>query len=567
MRTLGLVLAGLLCLAPLPARAQGFDAETFRPASSTSAAFSQDAANVLGQGDVNAWLTLDYAHNPLVLRDPMTNAILPGGAVLANRLVGHLGGAYGLGHGIEVRAALPVVIVESGDVSGVGAGSLGTTALGDLRLGAKASLLGQRGQEGFQLALAADLDLPTGSANDFAGDDGFSFRPRVIAGFEKNGWQGALDAGYAVRKKRAIAGGNLTVDDQLLGGVELGYAVIPRSLWALGEAYLSHVFGDSGGVRDTPLEAIAGARYALPGPWMIQGGVGFGLTSGAGAPGVRALLAVAYATDMMPPPLPPPPPPAPPPPPPPVKRPPPDKDTDGDGLVDRLDKCPLDPEDKDGFEDDDGCPDLDNDKDGVPDVTDKCPMVPEDKDGFEDDDGCPDPDNDKDGFLDAVDKCPNDPETFNGFEDDDGCPDKGPVLAVLTDNKIEIKQQVNFATNKSTIKEVSFPLLATVAKIMALHPEITKVRVEGHTDNRGTAAHNLKLSQDRADSVRQHLIEVDGVAPSRLEAQGFGLTQPIANNKTNKGRAANRRSEFVIVERASGPPTAAPGPAPAPSLP
>jgi outer membrane protein OmpA-like peptidoglycan-associated protein len=249
----------------------------------------------------------------------------------------------------------------------------------------------------------------------------------------------------------------------------------------------------------------------------------------------------------------------PPPPPKPV-----DKDTDGDGIIDRLDKCPKDPEDKDGFEDEDGCPDLDNDQDGVPDATDKCPNVPEDKDGFEDEDGCPDPDNDKDGILDTVDKCPNDPETFNGFEDDDGCPDKAP-LAVLTDQKIEIKQQVNFATDKATIKKDSFPLLAAVAKIMTLHPEITKVRIEGHTDERGTPAHNMKLSQDRADSVRKHLIEVNGIEASRLEAQGFGLTRPIASNKTNKGRAANRRSEFVIAEKSSGQ-TAAPS-APSPSAP
>src|SRR5262245_46132846 len=190
---------------------------------------------------------------------------------------------------------------------------------------------------------------------------------------------------------------------------------------------------------------------------------------------------------------------------------PPSPDPDGDGILGKADKCPTNPEDKDGFEDEDGCPELDNDQDGVPDETDKCPMVPEDKDGFEDDDGCPDPDNDKDGFLDGVDKCPNDPEVFNGFEDDDGCPDKGPALAVLTDQQIEIKQQVNFATDKSTIKKNSFTLLATVARIMKLHPEITKVRVEGHTDNHGTEKHNLKLSQDRADSVRKHLIEVDGI--------------------------------------------------------
>ena len=115
-------------------------------------------------------------------------------------------------------------------------------------------------------------------------------------------------------------------------------------------------------------------------------------------------------------------------------------DSDDDGIPNKYDLCPNDPEDMDGFEDTDGCPDPDNDKDGICDPwvmekgqsakyasvckgSDKCPNVAEDKDGFEDDDGCPDLDNDKDGIPDTVDKCPNDPEDFDGFEDMDGCPD------------------------------------------------------------------------------------------------------------------------------------------------
>src|SRR4051812_17667717 len=104
----------------------------------------------------------------------------------------------------------------------------------------------------------------------------------------------------------------------------------------------------------------------------------------------------------------------------------PDPDNDGDGILDKDDKCPNEPEDKDGFEDEDGCPDPDNDKDGIPDKDDKCPNEPEDKDGFQDADGCPDPDNDGDGVPDAQDKCPDKPETKNGFEDADGCPDEIP---------------------------------------------------------------------------------------------------------------------------------------------
>jgi outer membrane protein OmpA-like peptidoglycan-associated protein len=101
----------------------------------------------------------------------------------------------------------------------------------------------------------------------------------------------------------------------------------------------------------------------------------------------------------------------------------PDYDNDNDGIPDSLDKCPNVPEDKDGFQDQDGCPDYDNDNDGIPDSLDKCPNVPEDKDGFQDADGCPDYDNDADGIPDSLDKCPNIPEDIDGFEDADGCPD------------------------------------------------------------------------------------------------------------------------------------------------
>jgi outer membrane protein OmpA-like peptidoglycan-associated protein len=109
-------------------------------------------------------------------------------------------------------------------------------------------------------------------------------------------------------------------------------------------------------------------------------------------------------------------------------------DRDGDGILDKDDKCPEIPEDFDGFEDKDGCPDYDNDQDGIADTLDKCINDPEDKDNFEDADGCPDLDNDKDGIEDKLDKCPNDPEDKDNFEDDDGCPDLDNDMDGIPDN-------------------------------------------------------------------------------------------------------------------------------------
>jgi OmpA-OmpF porin, OOP family len=219
----------------------------------------------------------------------------------------------------------------------------------------------------------------------------------------------------------------------------------------------------------------------------------------------------------------------------------PDDDNDQDGITDKLDKCPNDPEDRDGFEDSDGCPDPDNDKDGIPDTADKCPNEPEDKDGFEDEDGCPDPDNDKDGIPDIADKCPNEPGV-----PPDGCPKKYNLI-VVTEQKIELKQTVFFDTNRATIKRVSFALLNDVAQAMKDNPKMN-VEVQGHTDSQGNDNFNLKLSQKRAESVRTYLIK-KGVTSDRMVPRGYGENVPIADNRTAEGRGQNRRVEFVITSR------------------
>jgi outer membrane protein OmpA-like peptidoglycan-associated protein len=216
-------------------------------------------------------------------------------------------------------------------------------------------------------------------------------------------------------------------------------------------------------------------------------------------------------------------------------------DRDGDGILDDVDRCPRVAEDKDGFEDEDGCPDPDNDQDGIPDAADKCPNEAEDKDGFEDDDGCPDPDNDHDGILDAADRCPD----VAGIPPD-GCPRKYN-LVVVTETKIELKQTVYFDTNRATIKRVSYALLDDVAQALKDNPRL-HVEVGGHTDSQGNDAFNLRLSQKRAEAVRIYLIK-KAITSDRLVARGYGEAVPIADNRTTAGRAQNRRVEFVITAR------------------
>lgn len=224
----------------------------------------------------------------------------------------------------------------------------------------------------------------------------------------------------------------------------------------------------------------------------------------------------------------------------------PDLDNDGDGIPDQQDACPNVPEDPDGYLDEDGCPDLDNDGDGILDTVDKCPNSPEDYDGFQDDDGCPDEDNDGDGILDVNDLCPLEKETYNGYKDEDGCPDK-PPLAQIEGDQIRLNQKVFFKTAKSTILDQSLPLLNDVAAILNENQSIN-IRIEGHTDSRGSARSNQKLSDARAASVRRYLMG-QGIDGSRMESVGFGEERPIETNKTKEGRATNRRVEIHITKR------------------
>ena len=217
-------------------------------------------------------------------------------------------------------------------------------------------------------------------------------------------------------------------------------------------------------------------------------------------------------------------------------------DRDGDGIPDNLDKCPDEPEDKDGFQDEDGCPDLDNDGDGIPDALDKCPNEPEDKDGFQDEDGCPDPDNDNDGIPDARDKCPNEPETFNNYQDADGCPDEVPAAVKKFTGVI---QGINFKTGSAEILAGSYVVLDRAVKVLQDYPEVN-LEISGHTDSRGKADYNLDLSQRRADSVKTYFVQRQ-IASGRLQAIGYGLTRPIADNKTSSGRGTNRRTEFRLI--------------------
>lgn len=252
-------------------------------------------------------------------------------------------------------------------------------------------------------------------------------------------------------------------------------------------------------------------------------------------------------------------------------------DSDGDGIIDALDKCPMVAEDFDGFEDDDGCIETDNDQDTIADIRDMCPLIAEDLDLWEDEDGCPDPDNDADGIPDNFDACPNEkgertnderngcpnndhdgdgiadqndlcpnePETVNNYLDMDGCPDVKPTGVVVTQRRINIDETIQFEFGKAALLPASFSILDSVVQVMKDSPDI-KVRVEGHTDNVGSDEANMTLSDQRAGSVLTYL-KSKGIESSRVNSSGCGEGTPIDTNRTDEGRAKNRRVEFHIV--------------------
>lgn len=223
----------------------------------------------------------------------------------------------------------------------------------------------------------------------------------------------------------------------------------------------------------------------------------------------------------------------------------PDLDNDQDGILDVNDKCPQQPEDFDGYQDEDGCPDLDNDQDGIPDVKDDCPNVAEDMDGFQDQDGCPDPDNDADGITDDKDQCPNKAETINGYQDQDGCPDTAPQVN-LQQNTPTILKGVNFSPSSAVLTENAKRIIDTVVERMVDNREM-RIEIGGYTDSEGDSNYNLQLSQKRATSVKDYIVQ-SGIAADRVVAVGYGEQEPIAPNTTAEGRAKNRRIEIIRID-------------------
>jgi outer membrane protein OmpA-like peptidoglycan-associated protein len=683
-RTFLAILAVSVLFSASPATAQtvyqkSFSPQLFEPAIGVRQTFlSVEGAATAEHLGFGLGLFFNYQHKPLVLFTETTSGGGSGGfdisgsketVLIRNHLTADLYGALGLRFGwfrLQIGMALPVNLwLKGNDVDDQGnvTGSFTSTSIGDLRIQLKLMLFEKLA--GFSLAFSPIITIPTGCLagagslsgcdkdGELGGDSNVSARPRFALSWERGKLLAALNVGAIFRESAQVFSSE--VSHRLTYGVAGGYQVGKR-WFPFVELAGQAGFGTKSDCREDPntgkavctstsstdldafpLELLLGSHINLPKGFQVTAGLGFGLIKAIGSPQFRVLAGVRWAPDL--------------------------RDTDGDGVYDTDDKCPAQPEDKDGFQDEDGCPDpdndgdlipdirdkcpneredkdgfqdddgcpeLDNDNDGIPDLNDVCPFKPEtkngfqdkdgcpdvpdqdldgvpdskdkcpkqkeDKDGFQDDDGCPDPDNDgdgipdnfddcknqpedfdkfkdndgcpdpdndNDGIPDAQDKCPNKKETINGYKDTDGCPDKGRAQVIIKENKIVIVKKVYFATGRSKIKRRSYSILDQVALTLKANPQVKGIRIEGHTDSRGNKRRNVKLSQKRAEAVRDYLIG-KGVASPRLFAIGYGPEKPIATNRTRRGRAKNRRVEFTILDKAPG--TAKPAPKTAPAV-
>jgi outer membrane protein OmpA-like peptidoglycan-associated protein len=204
-------------------------------------------------------------------------------------------------------------------------------------------------------------------------------------------------------------------------------------------------------------------------------------------------------------------------------------DTDGDGIADKDDACP----EVAGLAALKGCPDTD--KDGITDKDDKCPTVAGPKENA----GCPWPDTDGDGVLDKDDKCPE----VKGTVANEGCPEIAEA-AIMKLN--EYSRTVLFDSGKYNFKDEHYPTLVLMTTILKEYP-YSKFVVEGNADSEGTNTMNQTLSENRAASVKNYLVE-NGIQADRLQTIGFGETKPIGTNRTAKGKEKNRRVEFSLVK-------------------
>lgn len=452
--TLLVTLCALLLAIPVSAQiAPSWNVQTWRPGVAPDDGMFTRSARVPGHMDGSALLTLGYTRSPLTLQNSAVGA--------KQTLVGdlgmlELGGGVGLWNRGFVGLSLPVagVIRGGGDNLAQILAPVAPT-LGSLRVDARYAIWNFKDADlAVHFGVAGVVELPTAARGSMLGGV-WTGGVEALATAIWGDWRADVNLGLRGESTQVLQVHDVDAQGILLPNSPVTTIARSGSVWLLRAGARRGLMDDFLGIRaelqaqgtllsnalpsggQGVLDLLAGADVRLDPAWRVYAMVGGAPTGAMGSAGVRVAAGVQFDTRGI------------------------NRDHDADGIEDENDKCPEMPEDRDGFEDADGCPDWDDDADGIADTADTCPRVAEDRDGFEDADGCPEPDNDADGVPDAADKCPmlaedvdnfedadgcpetdNDkdgipdvddlcpssPETKNGFEDGDGCPDQLPVV-------------------------------------------------------------------------------------------------------------------------------------------
>ncbi len=456
------LIAALALFTPLaaagPALAQqsppSLDLRGFHASIDPRAGLYQEPADSPGTAEWNVGFWTSYAYRPITLRDARTDAVVFN--VIKHQVTSDLTAGVGIGHRLLLGLDLPVLLYQTGDTPTdastrvLGDAPLPRQALGDLGINGKLTLIRPTGGDlgGFALAFHERFTVPTGDPGSYLGEGAVTSESRLLAEYRLVALGVHLALGVKVRgeNENFACGGVVDVADcNTRFGHELpfglGFDLRPQAFGIDPNGRLTFYVDSHGYLPISPIAPFqstgatslrlgVGARYVVARDLSLLAGLETSLLAGVGDPPARALLSAAWAPRS--------------------------HDLDKDSVDDDIDQCKELPEDKDGFQDEDGCPDLDNDDDGVPDKADKCPSVKEDEDSFDDGDGCPDPDNDgdkildiddacpneagppsaekgrngcaihdrdSDGVTDLQDRCPDEAEDLDGFHDEDGCPE------------------------------------------------------------------------------------------------------------------------------------------------
>ena len=587
-----LLLPGMAAFAQTQTSLRTFELERLELNPGSEGSLVVGMGELLQAGQFRVSAVGHYSHKPLLLHWDGKDYEIIGG-----RTTMHVAGTYAVTNWLQVGAQLPVVAVQKiGELPEAGMANPKPSGLGTPMLNVRLGLLTQDERGGFDVALEGDVGLPVGSREVFAGDGGMRYMPRVMVGRRFGFIRAGLDVGFLVRPGGRVSFASTEPLDELGNEVRFGLALATTGRRLRGEFNVRGMVP----LSDQPgsVELLPGARYLVNPSLEVFALAGVGVGTAPGTPMFRVLAGGSYG-DMTP------------------RRGPgessvrcdlglsvspqecPDRDDDGDGIRNIMDKCPTesgDPlrdgcprldQDKDTIEDSrdacpreygpasrDGCPVRDQDSDGVEDEHDSCatepgladnrgcPLKDKDKDGIENDQdacpnepgplerqGCPEEDTDKDKVPNRVDSCANEP----GVEGNLGCPEHEMPLVAITPRLLDLRGKVFFEASQARIQSRSFEVLDWVAKVMREHPEILRVVVGAHTDDRGFAEQNRRLTQHRAEEVRRYLIG-KGVPAERLEAKGYGSERPIDSNATSGGRENNRRVEFIIIREGNTTP-------------